>query len=375
MNHLDSKMNIASPPLVSIVTPVYNEEQYLAECIESVLSQTYQNWEYTIVDNCSTDKSLEIARHYAARDPRIHVHQNAEFLEMLANHNVAIRRISPASKYCKVVLADDRIFPGCLEQMVAVAEKYQSVGIVSAYEMWGQEIRIKGLPTEKTLVAGREACSQFLLGKLVLFGSQNSVLYRADLVRNRAPFYDTTNRYADFEACFALLSGSDLGFVHEVLTFSRPRPMSIGAISADIGANFGSLLDILFRYGGTCLTTEEYEQCLDRYLSQYYDFLGRRLLIEHNRDFWSYHKSAFAKAGIPFSHARVLKAAIGQVCRSVLSPKSTMDSVKRLCGLKKIRDRQTRKVVLAGAENPNMQGSATVNDNQITSSRQATETT
>ena len=41
-------------------------------------------------------------------------------------------------------------------------------------------------------------------------GSQNSVMYRADLVRNRNPFYVETNRYADFEACFALLSGSDL---------------------------------------------------------------------------------------------------------------------------------------------------------------------
>jgi cellulose synthase/poly-beta-1,6-N-acetylglucosamine synthase-like glycosyltransferase len=39
-------------PLVSIVTPVYNEAQHLAECIESVLAQTYQNWDYTIIDNC-----------------------------------------------------------------------------------------------------------------------------------------------------------------------------------------------------------------------------------------------------------------------------------------------------------------------------------
>jgi glycosyltransferase involved in cell wall biosynthesis len=49
-------------PLVSILTPVYNGEKYLAECIRSVLAQTYQNWEYTIVNNCSTDKTLEIAK-------------------------------------------------------------------------------------------------------------------------------------------------------------------------------------------------------------------------------------------------------------------------------------------------------------------------
>ncbi|MFZ1974630.1 MAG: glycosyltransferase family 2 protein, partial [Candidatus Acidiferrales bacterium] len=60
-------------PLVSIVTPAYNEENYLAECVESVLAQTYTNWDYTIVNNCSTDATLAIAQKYAAGDPRIRV--------------------------------------------------------------------------------------------------------------------------------------------------------------------------------------------------------------------------------------------------------------------------------------------------------------
>ena len=54
-------------PLVSVVTPVYNGETYLAACIESVLSQSYSNWEYVIVNNCSTDRTLDIASDYAAR--------------------------------------------------------------------------------------------------------------------------------------------------------------------------------------------------------------------------------------------------------------------------------------------------------------------
>ena len=57
-------------PLVSVVTPVYNGAEYLAECIESVFNQTYENWEYVISDNCSTAGSLEIIRGYEARDPR-----------------------------------------------------------------------------------------------------------------------------------------------------------------------------------------------------------------------------------------------------------------------------------------------------------------
>jgi glycosyltransferase involved in cell wall biosynthesis len=343
-------MNAAPQPLVSIVTPVYNEEECLAECIESVLAQSYQNWDYTIINNCSTDRSLEIARRYAAKDSRIRIHENERFLEMLANHNVAVRQISLASKYCKVVLGDDWIFPDCLEKMVAVAEAYPSIGVVSAYERCGPQVRLTGLPKGEKLVDGREACRQFLLGTLLLFGSQTSVLYRADLVRSRNPFYVETDRYADFESCFALLRRSDLGFVHQVLTFSRPRAQSIGAITADIGAHYGSMLGLLFTYGRECLTSEDFETCLDRHLSEYYRFLGRRLWVERDREFWSYHERTLAKLGIGFSRARLAKAAVGQLCRSVLQAESSIESIRRVFLLRRIRNRQMRKLVLeAGA--------------------------
>ena len=338
-------MSTTSQPLVSVVTPAYNEEEHLEECIESVLAQTYQNWDYTIVNNCSKDRTLEIALKYAAKDPRVRVYDNERFLEMIPNHNVAVRQISPASKYCKVVLADDWIFPRCLEQMVTVAETYPSVGVVSAFEQFGQQVRIKGLPVEQNLVTGKEASRQFLLDKLLLFGSQTSVLYRADLVRGRNPFYVESEMYADFEACFELLSKSDLGFVHEILTFSRPRPGSIGAVSADLGAHYGSVLGMLFTYGKRCLTSEEFEDCLDRKLSEYYRFLGRRLLVERDPGFWSYHKRTFDRLGLSYSRARVTMAAVGELFGTVLNPKATLASIKRLFQLKKTRNSQMRKVV------------------------------
>ncbi len=69
-------------PLVSIVTPVYNGEKFLAEAIESVLGQTYPNWEYTIVENCSIDHTLEIAQSYAIKDKRIRIYENQELLPL-----------------------------------------------------------------------------------------------------------------------------------------------------------------------------------------------------------------------------------------------------------------------------------------------------
>jgi glycosyltransferase involved in cell wall biosynthesis len=216
-------MDTASEPRVSIVTPVYNEAGYLAECIESVLAQTYQNWDYIIVDNCSTDGTLEVALRYAERDRRIRIHRNGQFLGVIPNHNAALRQISAASKYCKFVFGDDWLFPCCLEQMVAVAEAHPSVGVVGAYALEAQRVAWTGLDYPSSVVNGPEICRRHLLDGLHVFGSANAVLYRADLVRARDPFYNEANIHADTEICFELLKTCDFGFVHQVLTYTRVR--------------------------------------------------------------------------------------------------------------------------------------------------------
>ena len=104
-------MSPVETPLVSVVTPVYNGAEFLADCIESVLRQSYSNWEYIIVNNCSKDGTLEIARRYAQQDPRIRVHDNETFLGVIENHLLAFSLMSPAAGYCKVVSADDLMFP------------------------------------------------------------------------------------------------------------------------------------------------------------------------------------------------------------------------------------------------------------------------
>lgn len=64
-------MNNQDSPLVSVIIPLYNAERYIAETIESVINQTYENWELIVVDDCSTDKSREIVRSFASKDNRI----------------------------------------------------------------------------------------------------------------------------------------------------------------------------------------------------------------------------------------------------------------------------------------------------------------
>src|SRR5699024_3837159 len=97
-------------PLVSVLTPVYNGADFLRDCIESVLNQDYENWEYVLVNNKSTDGSLQIMEEYAAKDKRIRIHNNEDFLPQMENLNHSFRQISPVSKYCKVLHADDMLF-------------------------------------------------------------------------------------------------------------------------------------------------------------------------------------------------------------------------------------------------------------------------
>ncbi|MEJ2116072.1 MAG: glycosyltransferase family A protein, partial [Gammaproteobacteria bacterium] len=111
-------------PLVSVVTPVYNGEIYLSECIESVLAQTYANWEYIILNNCSTDHTPQIIQKYADADKRIKIFTNDKLLPIMDNWNAALQNISPESVYCKIVHADDKLFSECLASMVQIGEQY-----------------------------------------------------------------------------------------------------------------------------------------------------------------------------------------------------------------------------------------------------------
>jgi glycosyltransferase involved in cell wall biosynthesis len=299
-------MHFPSQPLVSIVTPAFNEEEHLSECLESVLGQTYSNWECTIANNCSTDGTLAIAQKYAASDPRIRIFTNDTLIPALANFNSALRQIIPTSKYCKMVMADDWMFPECLERMVAVMEEHPSIGIVGAYGLDGQSVLYAGLPYPSHFVPGREICRQRLLGGPYIFGSPTSVLFRSDLVRSHDPFYNELNVQADSEACFELLKESDFGFVHQVLTFSRNRrPTSRLEASRELNTLASGILHEVMLYGPYYLAPQEYADCLKATISKYYDFLAVSLIERRPRAFWDYHKQKLKEEGVGFSRTHL----------------------------------------------------------------------
>jgi len=289
---------VESAPFVSVVTPFCNTREFLAECIESVLRQTYRNWEYVLVDNCSTDGSSEIAAHYASRFPgEIRLIRTESFLSQVQNYNFALSCISPSSKYCKMVQADDWLFPDCLRSMVDVAEAHPSVGIVSAYELEGDEVHLDGLPYPSHELPGRQVCRLYFLRGKYLFGTPTSLLLLSELIRRRDPFYD--ERYAPFEdahACFELLRAWNFGFVHQVLTYTRRANDSVISRIRFLGLDLFLHLSILVAHGRDYLDEDEYVHCLKDAERQYFLYLGKCAcaLRRPTAEFWEFHRKGLA---------------------------------------------------------------------------------
>lgn len=317
----------ASLPFVSVITPVYNGAKYLAECIESVLSQTHRNYEYVIVDNCSTDGSAEIAASYAARDPRVRVVTNQRHVDLVENHNVAFRVISPESKYCKLVSADDWLYPQCIERLVAVAEANDSVGIVSAYSIHGSVIKDPRLPLGATVFDGRRVCRNFLLGSIDVFGSPTTVLYRASLVRAHDPFFPSSSLSADMAACLVCLESCDLGFVPQILSFERDHPEAASAAKMHLDGFLLDRLELVRLYGGAYLSAGELSECTREWLSRHYKTLAEAIFQSKPRGYWAYHRRRLDAIGYRLLGVELAKAASLKVLDHAGNPKATLEKV------------------------------------------------
>ena len=324
-------MTVPEGPLVSVLTPVYNGADFLAQCIESVLSQTYTNYEYIIVNNCSTDGTLDIATRYAQKDRRIRVVTNEKFVGVIDNHNIAFSLISKDARYCKVVSADDFLFPDCILRMVECAEANPSVGIVGSYQLSGASVRWQGFTYPKVVLSGAEMCRQILLGgdKTFGFGSPTSTMYRADLIRDSGGrFYPDASPHADTSACFHCMEKSDFGFVYQVLSYEKLHEATQTSKSKQMNRYSSAYLNDLIRYGASFLTKEELEVKVAQCLADYYRFLAMKYVSGFkDKEFWDYHQKRLTELGYPLRRSTLIKAAVVKVLREVLNPEQAIRKV------------------------------------------------
>lgn len=116
-------------PKISIGLPVFNGQRYLRESVDSLLAQTFEDFELILCDNASTDDTPNICREYAERDPRVRYHRNATNIGAIPNFNAVFEQ--SRGTYFKWAAADDRHAPQFLEKTAAILDA--DLSVVLAY--------------------------------------------------------------------------------------------------------------------------------------------------------------------------------------------------------------------------------------------------
>ena len=300
-------------PTVSIVTPVYNGETFLEEAISSVLAQTFGDFEYVICDNHSKDASGAIAARYAQKDARVRVINPPTFLPQAQNFNFALQHISAHAKYCKMIFADDRLFPNCVAEMVALAERAPNVGIISCYRLIETSPDGFGLRPERDVFTGREAARAHLLGDALAFGNPTQVMYRADIVRERLPeFYSPRLLNFDMDVAYRILEKYDFGFVHQILCFARYQKDAITPRLNGLNYWFLSRYMEVVDNGKQFLSDTEFAACLERVRSEFYRELGKAWLKDRVRfkspdEFWKFQAEQLQTVGQTIEQRRLVR--------------------------------------------------------------------
>ena len=322
-------------PFVSVVTPVYNTAEFLRPAIESVLAQSYSNFEYIIADNASTDASSEIAHEYERLDRRVRVVDHTEFLGQNGNYNRTMRYISPDAKYCKMVQADDWIYPDALREMVKLMERDPEIAIAGSYQLAGDRVDCRGIYCQEasepySIVPGSEACRLYLLNDKYVFGTPNCQIYRADLVRSRPRFYREDTIHADSEICFEVLGNYKFGFIHMILGSARLGNPSLNTTHSDVHMDFRHAYIIMMKYGRLHLTEDEFAYHSERVRKQHYRWLAYNVVRRRDKKFWEFHEEGFRIAGETFDRRKLLLLQLPRAGRWFLNPLSTLRSAGQL---------------------------------------------
>ena len=171
---LDKAWQFMDKPLISIIVPVYNVEHWVKECIDSVINQSYKNFELIIVNDGSTDNSLNICTELAVKDSKVHVY-NKENGGLSSARNFGIKKAN--GDYLFFLDGDDYLAVNALNMMMSIpsAERYDIIlGTITKNDVFLRNY-------EAGALTRAECLSNILLQKLGLTHSASAKLYRREL--------------------------------------------------------------------------------------------------------------------------------------------------------------------------------------------------
>ena len=177
-------------PMVSIIVPIYNAEQYLRRCVDSILNQEYTDFELLLVNDGSTDASGDICEEYGDRDPRVIVIQK-ENTGVSDSRNRAIDRAR--GKYLQFLDSDDWITPDATRLFVRAAEEYGCDMVISDfYRVVGERLSTKGDIEEEGVLTREEFAAHMMENPAdFYYGVLWNKLYRRDIVEEHNLRMDT----------------------------------------------------------------------------------------------------------------------------------------------------------------------------------------
>ncbi|HUW75522.1 MAG TPA: glycosyltransferase family 2 protein [Gallionella sp.] len=225
--------------LVSILIPVYNRENFIRECIESALAQTYTNIEVVVVDNASTDGTWAICQQFATKDQRVRIFRNDTNIGPVRNWLACVARAS--GEYTKILWSDDLIHHEFLSKLLPYFDD-PAVGFVySAAEVFRKDIEDAHVRLFTKVKTGCYESSKFIEGSLLGRGdfpcSPGCVIFRTSDVRKNLMLHIPNRVNSDFsmhaignDLILLLLTAQQyvmVAVVNEYLAFFRDHQGSI----------------------------------------------------------------------------------------------------------------------------------------------------
>jgi glycosyltransferase involved in cell wall biosynthesis len=224
-----------STPAISVCIPTYRGAAYLAQAIDSVLAQTFADFELLIVDDNSPDETPELVARY--HDPRVRYLRNAANLGPQGNWNRCLQEARGA--HVKLLPQDDWLMPECLQRQyeVLARDAHERIALVFCAKRVvaadGRDVVGRGYPgAGRGQIAGRAVTARCIRFGTNLVGEPGSVLFRRALAQ-RVGAFDATNPYViDLDYWFRLLAHGDAYYLPEPLAVFR---VSSGSWSVAIG--------------------------------------------------------------------------------------------------------------------------------------------
>lgn len=209
-------------PLVSVCIPVYNGEKYVGAAIESVLAQSLQDFELVVLDNCSTDETINVVKRYD--DFRIRLVLGECNVGAEGNWNRALKEAR--GEFVKLVCADDFLYPTCLERELAVFldETNASVVLVSCardvVDESGARIMARG-SKHSGYIKGAQMISKTVRAGTNLLGEPAAVLLRAEVLAKAGEFDGSIPYVIDVDFWRRVLSHGDAYIIRDALCAFR----------------------------------------------------------------------------------------------------------------------------------------------------------